>query len=176
MFSRGWCCVAKRGVLAFGLAVLSACGPGPPPPSAPHKLLNKPLPNFSRRTVDGGRVDTKAGRGKTVVVKFFAKYCEPCKKTLPAAEALHREHPEVLLIGVALDEYRADVNAVIAAHQLTFPVVHDRGNILSGRFRVAELPATFVAGPAGVIQWYAGAAQTENGLRRVIAAQAARGK
>lgn len=152
------------------VVVLCACGLGPPPPSAPTVLLNKTLPHFKRRTVAGNSINTREQSGKVVVVKFFAKYCEPCQYTLPAAEKMHKNNPNVTLIGVALDEYRAQVNEMIAAYGLTFPIVHDKGNILSGRFRVSELPATFVAGPDGTIQWYAGENQDKNDLLRAIEA------
>src|SRR5205823_4621873 len=116
-----------------------------PPASAPSALTGKPLPSFARETLAGDRVDTKALRGKVVVVKFFAKYCEPCKRTLPAAEKLHEARPEVAFIGVDEDASQDDAAAMVARYHLTFPVVVDRDNVLSGRFRVSELPHTFVA-------------------------------
>jgi thiol-disulfide isomerase/thioredoxin len=152
------------------LLALTACGPGTPPPSAPSALLAKTLPDFSRPTLDGAIVDTKASRGQVVVVKFFAKYCEPCKRTLPAAEELHRAHPDVLFIGVAEDERATDAREVVDAYRLSFPIVHDVSNILSGRYRVTEMPMTFVANASGQVVWVGGPENTESGLPRAIAA------
>jgi thiol-disulfide isomerase/thioredoxin len=157
-------------IFATALALigpLAGCTPSGPPPSAPSSILQKPLPKFNRPTVNGDKVSTKEG-GQVVVVKFFAKYCEPCKKTLPEAQRLHGEHPDVLFVGIAEDEYQADVQEMINTYRLTFPIVHDRGNVLAGRFRVDELPITFVADAAGTIRWVGDGTTSETGLASAI--------
>lgn len=162
--------LAQTALLLAASLALTACGAGPLPPSAPSALLAQALPDFQRPTLDGSKVDTKASRGQVVVVKFFAKYCEPCKRTLPAAEELHQAHPDVLFIGVAEDERGADVREVVDAYHLSFPIVHDVSNVLSGRFRVTDMPATFVADAGGKIIWVGGPENTETGLPAAIAA------
>lgn len=142
-------------LVLFLLTSLAGCGPKVPPASSQSPVLDAALPAFKRRTVNAGEVDTSA-RGRVVVVKFFAKYCEPCMKTLPAAQKLSQEHADVTFIGIAEDEYQADVDELIATFGLSFPIVHDRGNALAGRFRVDALPATFVADASGTIRWVAG--------------------
>ena len=62
----------------------------------------------------------------------------------------------------------------VSRHRLTFPVVHDAGNVLAGRFRVTDLPATFVIDGAGRIAWVSGPGQSEEALDRAVAALAAR--
>jgi thiol-disulfide isomerase/thioredoxin len=150
------------------LVLVTGCaGPSGPPPSAPSPLVGAALPKFERRTVNADKVSSAAG-GQVVVVKFFAKYCEPCKKTLPAAERLHRERTQVLFVGVAEDEYQADVQEMIDRYQLTFPIVHDRGNVLAGRFRVQDLPLTFVADRKGTVRWVGGGKTSESDLEAAI--------
>jgi cytochrome c biogenesis protein CcmG/thiol:disulfide interchange protein DsbE len=153
--------------LPAALASIS-CGAGAPPRSAPSAVLDKPLPRLQGRALDGASVDTSATAGKVVVVKFFAKYCEPCLKTLPATQRLHEKHREVAFIGVSEDESRADVEELVRTFRLSFPVVHDAGNGIAGRFRVSELPATFVADGRGTIRWVGGDKQTEDDLARAI--------
>jgi peroxiredoxin len=128
------------------------------------------VPDFARPTLAGDRIDTEQLRGKVVVIKFFAKYCEPCKRTLPAAQKLHQKHPEVVFVGVSEDEYASDAQALVQSYGLTFPVVHDQGNVLAGRFRVSEMPVTFVVDAQGVVQWVGGPAQDEEDLAAAIEA------
>ncbi len=156
---------------ALGALVLTACHPTPtaPPPSAESPLAQKSLPDFQRPTLAGASIDTKALRGQVVVIKFFAKYCEPCKRTLPAAEKLHRKHPEVAFVGVSEDEYASDAQSLVQSYGLSFPVVHDQGNVLAGRFRVSEMPVTFVVDGQGVVQWVGGPGQDEDDLAAAIA-------
>lgn len=162
--------LCRRTVLAtLALPLLLGCGPGAPPPSAPSKVLGQPLPQFRRRTVGGAQIDTALAEGRVTVVKFFAKYCEPCKKTLPEAQRLHRDNPDVVFIGVALDEYESDVAQMIEAYGLSFPVVHDSGRALVGKFKVADLPVTFVTDRAGTIRWVLASSQGESDLGRAVA-------
>src|SRR4051812_37126386 len=86
-------------LVALSLTV-AACGGGvrQAPPSSASSLLGKEAPAFKRAALDGHEIDIAAARGKVVVVKFVAKYCEPCKKTLPAIEKLHVQHPEIVVV------------------------------------------------------------------------------
>ncbi|MBL4689388.1 MAG: TlpA family protein disulfide reductase [Nannocystaceae bacterium] len=147
-----------------------ACQAGnkPPPPSHPSALRTSTLPDFDKVTLAGARVDTEALRGQVVVVKFFAKYCEPCKETLPAAQRLHSKYDDVTFIGISLDERGSDTQQVVAQYGLTFPVVMDRSRSLSGRYRVVDIPMTFVVDRQGIVQWVAGPGQTEEDLERAI--------
>ncbi|MBL0198206.1 MAG: TlpA family protein disulfide reductase [Myxococcales bacterium] len=150
-------------------ACASACG-GPPPPSAPSPLLGKPAPDFRRPALDGVAIDTVSLRGKVTVVKFFAKYCAPCTRTLPAVQALRERRPEIAVVGVSEDEHASDAAELVRTYALTFPVVLDSGNVLSGRFRVSSLPATFVIDSLGVVRWVGGAGQSDDDLARAVAA------
>jgi cytochrome c biogenesis protein CcmG, thiol:disulfide interchange protein DsbE len=143
-----------------------ADGPAAPPPSTPSHVLDAAVPAFRRPALQGGSFDTADTAGRVLVVDFFADYCKPCQRKLPAMEALHRAHPELAIVGVSLDESAAAAWRTIRRHHLTFPVVHDAGNVIGGRFRVAELPYGFVADVAGKVRYAAGPMQPEDALER----------
>jgi cytochrome c biogenesis protein CcmG, thiol:disulfide interchange protein DsbE len=154
---------------AVALAVtLSSCSARQPVASYPSALLSKPVPAFKRPTLDGAMFDTASARGKVMVVKFFAKYCEPCKRTLPKAEALHKDRADLVFVGISEDESEMDARAVKDSFGLTFPIVHDRANVLSGRFRVTDLPITFVVSVDGNVKWVGGPEQSEDDLAKAV--------
>jgi thiol-disulfide isomerase/thioredoxin len=170
-------------LLAAGLAVapvlLGGCTAVMPPsypgnalsPSGPSALDAKAMPDVKRRTLDGATFDTAEARNhKVVVVKFFAKYCEPCKRSLPWFQRFAAEHPEVAVVGVDEDERESDARDVATMYGLRFPIVHDTGNALSGRFRVSDMPITFVADKKGRIRWVGGPDQTESELEAAVSA------
>jgi thiol-disulfide isomerase/thioredoxin len=155
----------------IGSALAIGCGHARYPAASEHSLLGQPLPSIQhRRTLDGQPFDPARLAGKPVLVKFFADYCAPCKESLPAAERVHEVHPEVAFVGVDEDESIETANAVVERFGITFPVIHDTGNVLSGRFRVGTLPMTFVCDATGVIRWVGGATQTEDDLRQAVEA------
>ena len=148
-----------------------ACGPPTYPASTAHPLLGKPLPRLDhRKALDGAPFDASTLTGRPVLVKFFADYCAPCKESLPAAERVHQSHPDVAFVGIDEDESEETAADVAHRFRLTFPVLHDTGNALSGRFRVSTMPSTFVVDRAGVVRWVGAEGQTEDDLRRAVEA------
>ena len=66
---------------------------------------------------------------------------------------MRRSRPEVAVVGIAEDT-DPEISLRLARQlQLGFPIVYDLGHVLSGRYRVAALPATFVLDRAGVVRW-----------------------
>lgn len=120
--------------------------------------------------MSGRRLDADALAGRVVVVKFFARYCRPCQRTLPDVQALHASREDVVVVGVSLDENVSDVLRQISRYRLTFPVIHDRGRLLAGRFRVVELPISFVTDRSHRIVWVGGPGTTAAMLRQAVAA------
>jgi peroxiredoxin len=162
--------VLRAPTLLLAVALAGCARPAdPPPPSSPSAVLNQPVPAFRRPTLQGTTFDTAEIGARLLIVDFFASYCRPCQKTVPALEALHRERPDVAIVGVSMDDTPEDAARMIDRHHLTFPVIHDRGHVLAGRFRVTELPSAFVVDGNGRIIWTAGPAQPEDALSRVVA-------
>ena len=156
-------------------ALLGACAhqesaPAAAPPSSPSRLLDAPLPAFLRPTLQGGTFDSAASSGRVLVIDFFAAYCRPCQRKLPALEALHRRQPNLSIVGVSLDESGDVARKSVTRHHLTFPVVHDSGNVLAGRLRVTELPISFVVDGQGRIRWVGGPDQPDDALAQAVAA------
>jgi peroxiredoxin len=168
----------RLAVLGVAVALLAGCSAVMPPsyaqsplaPSGASAAETKALPDIKRRTLDGATVDTAQMRGKVIVVKFFAKYCEPCKRSLPWFQDFAKQHSNVAVVGIAEDERESDAREVVTTFGLTFPVVHDTGNALSGRFRVSDMPITFVADRTGRIRWVGGPEQTEADLEAAVSA------
>jgi peroxiredoxin len=152
-------------VAAAGQAL--ACSPTASPPSAPSPLLAQPAPDFRRPALDGSVVETSAWAGHVALVDFFSETCVPCAKALPSVEALHRSMPDVVVLGISEDDDASGAARVVQAHDLTFPVVHDAGHVLAGRFRVSGLPTTFVVDARGRVRWL-GATDDEDGMRAVV--------
>jgi thiol-disulfide isomerase/thioredoxin len=161
-----------RHLIVVAAALLGgACSPAGYPPAVANPLIGKPLPEIHhRQTLDGQPFDSAQLAGSPVLVKFFAQYCAPCKASLPAAERVHEHHPEVRFIGIDEDESPETAREMAAHFGLTFTVLHDPSNVLSGRFRVSSMPMTFVADATGTVRWVGGEEQTEDSLQRAVEA------
>lgn len=138
---------------AFALGV-GACSQGASPPASSRSpLLGQPAPELQQATLDGATARLSSFRGRLVVVDFFADYCAPCRRTLPDLQALADARSDVAVVGVAEDAQPEVALALIRQLNLAFPVVFDREHVLAGRYRVGELPATFVLDRNGRVRW-----------------------
>ncbi|MEZ4383555.1 MAG: TlpA disulfide reductase family protein [Nannocystaceae bacterium] len=164
--------LGRRALGRLALAALASglsCA-GAPPPSLPTSLYGATMPAFRRAAIDGREVSSAALRGRVVVVEFFASYCAPCRRSLPALVELAARDPSLAVVAIGEDERRDLTAAMAAEYGLTMPVVHDAGNLLAARFRIDGLPSTFVIDERGVIRWFGGADHSARTLARVVAA------
>lgn len=97
---------------------------------------------------------------KLVILSFFATYCEPCKRELPLLQKLFAEYGDqglgVLVVSIDKDgDIRGGAAKAVAeiAEQngLTFPVLHDRFNIVAKRYGVEKLPCLYLIDQQGNI-------------------------
>lgn len=158
------------GLCAGLCCVILGCAAPQLPPSATSPALGRPLPEFNRRTLAGVPFTSEELRGKIVVVEFFAWYCKPCWRALPEVAKLAADDEELLVVGFGEDEYLSATKAMVTQLGLRFPVVHDAGNVMAGRFRVREIPATLVLDETGVVRWQARSGDGVRELRRAIEA------
>jgi thiol-disulfide isomerase/thioredoxin len=131
-----------------------------------------------------GGVDLATLKGRTVLVDFFASWCQPCAVlAAPAVSAVARAHPDLAVIGIALEsaETRGDLRGFLAEHGVTWPVVvPDEGfdSAVVAAWGVRGLPALFLVAPDGTIAASdlvgVSADATRANLERALAALAAR--
>lgn len=66
----------------------------------PTPALQHPAPSFTLTTLRGEEFDLDAVRGKPIVLNFWATWCGPCQRELPALQAAaERYADEVLIVG-----------------------------------------------------------------------------
>jgi peroxiredoxin len=150
------------------VVAFAGCNGTAPPPTAPSPLLSREPPEFRAVALDGSAVETEQWRGHVVLIDFFDEHCVPCAQMMPSIEALHRAMPDLAVLGISEDDDAAGAQRMIARHGMSFPVVHDDDHALAGRFRVTDLPATFVVNARGVIAWLGTTAEDADALRAVV--------
>lgn len=73
----------------------------PPAPAA----IAQVLPEFTLMNREGAPQSIKAWLGKSMIVNFWATWCEPCRREIPLLKALHRARSSegFQIVGVAVD-------------------------------------------------------------------------
>lgn len=125
--------------------------------------------DWSFADLDGRATPLANWRGKLLVVNFWATWCPPCLREIPAFMDLQARHAErgLQFIGIALDEPAA-VAPFVAEKDVNYPVLV--GNEVVVRFmqalgnEIGGLPYTAVLSPDGQVlethqgEWEAAAA------------------
>jgi cytochrome c biogenesis protein CcmG/thiol:disulfide interchange protein DsbE len=137
--------------LTLGLLLLGGCAPAKLPHSLPHRLLGE------APELPGERGSTRElpSDPRVTVVDFWASWCASCRTSLPALEALHRDHAQdgVRVVGVALDEDPEQAHALLRELGTSFGGVDDPTQWLADRWSVRKIPLTFVLDRSGVVRW-----------------------
>lgn len=141
----------------FAMFVLAACEtqPATKAPTGEAAAAGTPAPALAGKSLNESAppVDLAAMRGKLVLVDFWASWCEPCRRELPELEALYRRHHAggLEMIGVSLDEQRADAQAFLRDVIVSFPMIHDEGQALAKSWSPPKMPTLYVVDRDGKI-------------------------
>ena len=114
-------------------------------------------PVFTLPDTSGRQVGLGDFRGRLVLLNFFATWCVPCREEMPAMERLHRRFQGQGLVVLALSvrESAGEVRAFVQELGLTYPVLLDGEAQVAYRFGVRPIPATYLIGVDGTLQWRA---------------------
>jgi cytochrome c biogenesis protein CcmG/thiol:disulfide interchange protein DsbE len=111
-------------------------------------------PALALTGIDGRQWTAQDLRGKVVILNFWASWCGPCIDELPVLNALAREHPDLLVLGVNFKENADTIAAFAAAHPFAYPILRDRGgDALKAWSAGGVLPATILLDRRGRARW-----------------------
>jgi thiol-disulfide isomerase/thioredoxin len=108
--------------------------------------------NFTLMSANGGEISLQDYRGNFVLVNFWATWCPPCIKEMPALNSLHNKlkSKNFRVVGVHVGPALATVKQYLKDRPVDFDIVIDKNMSLSS-WEVAGLPTTFLVNPAGEI-------------------------
>ncbi|MGM0844808.1 MAG: peroxiredoxin family protein [Bacillota bacterium] len=116
----------------------------------PGPKLGTPAPDFTLNTLSGEEVSLSDYRGKKVLINFWAAWCTPCTKELPALEAFNKASPGVEVISINIDP---EDNAKQFAEKagISFPVLLDEYDEVNEEYRVISIPTTMLIDENGIV-------------------------
>jgi thiol-disulfide isomerase/thioredoxin len=122
--------------------------------------VKSPAPPFTLEDRDGRRISLSQFRGRPVLIDFWASWCGPCRRSMPAIEQLYRKYRGngLQVVGINIEGRGPASLDYLSAGGYTFPVLFDSGNWRSPVARsygVSSIPRTFLIDGDGNIL-YAG--------------------
>ena len=119
-------------------------------PPSPAVLFE--APDFTLSALSGASLGLAELRGKVVLLNFWATWCVPCRKEMPAIEALYRRYKDrgLEVLAVSLDKLSTTVvEAFVKEVGVTYRVALDPSWATARTYGVRGLPATFLIDRAG---------------------------
>ncbi len=121
------------------------------------KLDPYPAPSLTLHDLDGEPYSLEAQRGSVVFVHFWASWCVPCRKEMPAIQRmwnqLRDDGLKIALVNTAEDE--DTVFSFLAAHAPTIRPLMDRDGQQTEGWEPRGLPATYLVDAQGQVQYQA---------------------
>ena len=158
----------RVGAGALGLLAAVGCAPSDAPAG-----VGMSAPDVTALTLAGDTVALSSFRGEPLLLNLWATWCVPCRRETPYLQALHRRWSEAGLrvVGISLDQrgFGREVRKFIDEFGVTYTVLRDPDMVVSDRYAVAGLPATFLIERTGTIR-HAVLGPLEEGDRKFEAA------
>lgn len=120
-------------VLVAALAAFSATAAAEKAPDFTFRHNNKP-------------VKLSSLKGRVVYLDFWASWCEPCRKSFPWMNEMHKRYggDGLVVIGVNLDQERSEAARFLASTPARFDIVYDAEGKLAERYNVTAMPSSYL--------------------------------
>ncbi len=120
--------------------------------------INKNFTDLTLKDPSGKDVSLSeyAGKGKYVLIDFWASWCGPCREEMPVLVELYKKYKNknFEIVGISLDNKQDAWVDGIKALNITWPQISDLGrweSIAAKKYAINSIPQTILLDPNGVI-------------------------
>jgi thiol-disulfide isomerase/thioredoxin len=116
-------------------------------------------PDFILKDMDSESYALHDFRGKVVLINFWATWCPPCRKEMPALEALYKKLGDESFAVLAVNQWEDPDHVFAYTGELnvfpTFPILFDPESTISEEYGVKGLPTSFLIDKKGRLAYRA---------------------
>jgi thiol-disulfide isomerase/thioredoxin len=120
----------------------------------PFQLTGQEAPDINFRYSNGEQGSVHEGRGKVLLVNFWASWCEPCMKEMPSLKALENHFAKDGLVVLAFNvgEEEEKVRGHLVGKDLPRNLIFSFNRTQLRRYAVQNLPISVLIGRGGIVR------------------------
>lgn len=115
-----------------------------------------PAPTISLPLIANGEgeLNLESHRGSVVYLDYWASWCGPCRRSLPALDELYRELKEegLQVLAISVDVVEEDALDFLKRYTVTYPVALDDTGDSAKAFGVDGMPSGYLIDRSGKVR------------------------
>ncbi len=134
--------IKYTGIILFICGILSA-----------KSINNRYAANFTLKDTSGKEYSLNDFKGQVVVLNFWATWCVPCLREMPALEQLNLKYRNdgVQVIGIVVVSNKNDIAPKLKKTGITYPILLGSKKTIADYGNFYSIPQTFIIGRDGKI-------------------------
>ena len=144
-------------ILIMLMCALTCAAELPVPPKGIRVYDIGSTPNFTLKDIDGESFMLENTRGNWVFLHFWASWCGPCRKEMPAiqrmSELIQDDQLDIVMINTAEDE--DTIFSFLGETGTELSSLMDKDGLVTETWKPRGLPTTFLIDPNGVVRYQA---------------------
>lgn len=121
-------------------------------------IFAEKAPDFSLSDINGNHFNLSSCKGKIVFLDFWATWCPPCRKAIPAIKELHKtlDSNDVIIMGINIEEEQSTIEQFIKDNDIKYSVLLGDDKVCE-KYKVTAFPSFFIIDTNGeIIKYYRG--------------------
>ncbi|HSG32642.1 MAG TPA: TlpA disulfide reductase family protein [Thermodesulfobacteriota bacterium] len=116
-------------------------------------LIGKNFPNHDIELFSGDKINIDKLKGNTLLINFWASWCNPCKEEFPALEAswLKHKNNNVIFLGINILDDKDQAEHYLQQYKSNYPNGVDIDGNIAVDLGIGGVPETFFVNDKGII-------------------------